>query len=96
MHLFTGRRLSQLTLGPGTWDDINGDGVLDHAQVYSTLDHAERIADDSKETPTCIAEVRTGHRVQTDTERGVALHARIPPRISVERDVRAAVGAGVD
>ena len=33
IHLYTGKRLTQLTLGPGTWDDINGDGVVDHMQV---------------------------------------------------------------
>jgi len=60
LHLYTGRRLAQLTLGPGTWDDINGDGVVDHSQVFGTLDHAERISDDSKDMPVCTAEVRTG------------------------------------
>jgi len=63
IHLYTGRRLTQLTLGAGTWDDINADGVIDHAQVFGTLDHAERLNDespDTKEAPVCFAEVRTG------------------------------------
>jgi len=60
VHLYTGRRLTQLTLGAGTWDDINADGVIDHAQVFGTIDHSQRLSDDAKETPVCLAEVRTG------------------------------------
>jgi len=61
IHLYTGKRLTQLTLGPGTWDDVNGDGVIDHARVFGTEDHVSRIGDDSRaDTPVCVAEVRTG------------------------------------
>jgi len=40
IHLYTGKRLTQLTLGMGTWDDINGDGVIDHAQANTERKHS--------------------------------------------------------